>query len=139
VRRPAAGPAARRGPAQSDADAGARLARELDDASTRLSALSVEGGSVAVHDTLAVSYDDLDPPAAQMFRILGLHPGPAPSAAAEASALTSYGDLLSSTGRPEDARTRWRQAEALYLTLDQNSADQVRARLTAPISIANRD
>jgi hypothetical protein len=34
-----------------------------------------------VRATLAVSYDDLDPAAAQMFRILGVHPGPAPSVA----------------------------------------------------------
>jgi tetratricopeptide (TPR) repeat protein len=58
---------------------------------------------------------------------------------AEASALTSYGDFQSSTGRPEHARDLWRRAEALYRTFDQHSADQVRARLTTPIPVAEPD
>jgi tetratricopeptide (TPR) repeat protein len=56
---------------------------------------------------------------------------------AEAGALTSYGDFLSSTGRPADARDQWRRAEALYLTLDQHGAEQVRARLATSTTTGN--
>jgi tetratricopeptide (TPR) repeat protein len=54
----------------------AALADELRHAQSRLDAL--DGGSRAadVRSVFSWSYHKLDPPAAQLFRLLGLHPGP---------------------------------------------------------------
>jgi tetratricopeptide (TPR) repeat protein len=68
------------------------LAAELRDARTRLDALASSDTDADVRAAFSWSYRALSAPAARMFRLLGLHPGPDQSAAAAAS----LGDL------PED-------------------------------------
>ena len=55
----------------------AGLAAELGDLQQRLDALETGGDErTAVRSVLSWSYQYLSPPAARMFRLLGLHPGP---------------------------------------------------------------
>jgi len=61
------------------------LAAELRDARGRLDALSTGEDATDVRAVLSWSYQCLQPPAARMFRLLGLHPGPEITAAAAAS------------------------------------------------------
>jgi tetratricopeptide (TPR) repeat protein len=63
----------------------AALAAELRDARGRLDALSTGEDATDVRAVLSWSYQSLQPPAARMFRLLGLHPGPEITAAAAAS------------------------------------------------------
>jgi DNA-binding SARP family transcriptional activator/tetratricopeptide (TPR) repeat protein len=63
----------------------AALAAELRDAKGRLDALSTGEDATDVRAVLSWSYQNLQPPAARMFRLLGLHPGPEITAAAAAS------------------------------------------------------
>ncbi|MGH3410258.1 MAG: tetratricopeptide repeat protein, partial [Streptosporangiaceae bacterium] len=74
----------------------AALAAELRDARGRLDALSTGEDATDVRAVLSWSYQHLQPPAARMFRLLGLHPGPEITAAAAAS--------LAGTGLPEARR-----------------------------------
>jgi hypothetical protein len=63
----------------------AALAGELRDARGRLDALSTGEDATDVRAVLSWSYQCLQPGAARMFRLLGLHPGPEITAAAAAS------------------------------------------------------
>ena len=61
------------------------LAAELTELGGRLDALDVGDPAANVRTVLSLSYRHLPDPAARMFRLLGLHPGPDISAAAAAS------------------------------------------------------
>ena len=63
----------------------AALAAELRDTRNRLEALEVGDAATDVRAVLSWSYEQLSEPAARMFRLLGLHPGPDVSVAAAAS------------------------------------------------------
>ena len=61
------------------------LAAELHDARGRLDALKAGDAVTNVRAVLSWSYDQLSEPAARMFRLLGVHPGPDISLSAAAS------------------------------------------------------
>ena len=61
------------------------LAAELRDARGRLDALKAGNAVTNVRAVLSWSYDQLSEPAARMFRLLGVHPGPDISLSAAAS------------------------------------------------------
>jgi DNA-binding SARP family transcriptional activator/tetratricopeptide (TPR) repeat protein len=61
------------------------LAAELHDARGRLDALEADDAVTDVRAVLSWSYDQLSEPAARMFRLLGVHPGPDISLSAAAS------------------------------------------------------
>jgi DNA-binding SARP family transcriptional activator/tetratricopeptide (TPR) repeat protein len=61
------------------------LAAELHDARGRLDALEADDAVTDVRAVLSWSYDQLSEPAAHMFRLLGVHPGPDVSLSAAAS------------------------------------------------------
>jgi len=61
------------------------LAAELRDARGRLDALEADDTVTNVRAVLSWSYDQLSEPAARMFRLLGVHPGPDISLSAAAS------------------------------------------------------
>ena len=63
----------------------AELAAELRDARGQLEVLEAGDAATDVRAVLSWSYDQLRPAAAQMFRLLGLHPGPDVSLPAAAS------------------------------------------------------
>ncbi len=63
----------------------ADLAAELRDAKGRLDALEPGDAATDMRAVLSWSYDQLSEPAARMFRLLGLHPGPDISSSAAAS------------------------------------------------------
>jgi DNA-binding SARP family transcriptional activator/tetratricopeptide (TPR) repeat protein len=63
----------------------AALAAELRDARGRLDALATGEQATDVRAVFSWSYESLQAPAAQMFRLLGLHPGPDITAPAAAS------------------------------------------------------
>ncbi len=63
----------------------AALTADLRDARGRLDALDAGHAAANVRAVLSWSYEQLDPPAARLFRLLGLHAGPDVSAAAAAS------------------------------------------------------
>jgi hypothetical protein len=64
----------------------AALTADLRDARGRLDALDAGHAAANVRAVLSWSYQQLDAPAARLFRLLGLHAGPDISAAAAASA-----------------------------------------------------
>ena len=61
------------------------LAAELHDARGRLDALEADDAVTNVRAVFSWSYDQLSEPAARMFRLLGVHPGPDISLSAAAS------------------------------------------------------
>jgi tetratricopeptide (TPR) repeat protein len=61
------------------------LAAELADSRSRLDALDTGDPGRELRAVLGMSYSSLDPPAARLFRLFGLHPGSDVSAAAAAS------------------------------------------------------
>jgi tetratricopeptide (TPR) repeat protein len=61
------------------------LATELADANQRLDALDAGDAATRLQAVFSWSYQALTPPAARLFRLLGLHPGPDTSVAAAAS------------------------------------------------------
>jgi tetratricopeptide (TPR) repeat protein len=63
----------------------ADLARELRDARGRLDVLQTDDAATDLRAVFSWSYDRLSEPAARMFRLLGVHPGPDVSAHAAAS------------------------------------------------------
>jgi DNA-binding SARP family transcriptional activator/tetratricopeptide (TPR) repeat protein len=63
----------------------AALAAELRDTHGRLDALTTGEDATDVRAVFSWSYNQLSPPAARMFRLLGLHPGPDTTAPAAAS------------------------------------------------------
>jgi tetratricopeptide (TPR) repeat protein len=63
----------------------AETAAELRDASRRLDVLDVGDAATSVRAVFSWSYQKLTAPAARMFRLLGVHPGPDISAPAAAS------------------------------------------------------
>jgi DNA-binding SARP family transcriptional activator/Tfp pilus assembly protein PilF len=75
----------------------AALTADLRDARGRLDALDAGHATANVRAVLSWSYDQLDPPAARLFRLLGLHAGPDISAPAAASM----------AGLPPDEGRRW--------------------------------
>jgi DNA-binding SARP family transcriptional activator len=94
----------------------AALAADLRDARGRLDALDAGHAAVNVRAVLSWSYQQLDPPAARLFRLLGLHAGPDISAAAAAS--------LAGLPMPE-ARRRLGELTRAHLL-----AEQVRGRFS---------
>ncbi|MGH3911339.1 MAG: ATP-binding protein, partial [Pseudonocardiaceae bacterium] len=52
------------------------LAKELTDEDTRLDALDTGETATSIRAVFSWSYHQLSPPAARLFRLLGLHPGP---------------------------------------------------------------
>jgi tetratricopeptide (TPR) repeat protein len=76
------------------------LADELADAGTRLDALDTGDAAADVRSAFSWSYDRLSRPAARLFRLLGLHPGPDIDASAAASLIgepTAAGQLAELT------------------------------------------
>ena len=71
--------------AQRPSSSLAALAAELEDVQGRLDALDAGDGVTSVRAALSWSYQQLSEPAARMFRLLSLHPGPDVGAAAAAS------------------------------------------------------
>jgi transcriptional regulator with XRE-family HTH domain/tetratricopeptide (TPR) repeat protein len=71
--------------AQQTTFALATLATELGEAGQRLDALDAGDAATQVRAVFSWSYTALTPPAARLFRLLGLHPGPDVSTAAAAS------------------------------------------------------
>ncbi len=63
----------------------ATVAGELRDARGRLDALNAGDAASSIQTAFSCSYQQLSAPAARMFRLLGLHPGPDITAAAAAS------------------------------------------------------
>ncbi|HEV2373991.1 MAG TPA: BTAD domain-containing putative transcriptional regulator, partial [Streptosporangiaceae bacterium] len=63
----------------------ATLAAELHDASARLDVLDTDDAAASLRTVFTWSYQQLTQPAAQMFRLLGVHPGPSISLPAAAS------------------------------------------------------
>ena len=63
----------------------ATVAAELGDARSRLDVLDAGDAASSVRAVFSWSYQNLNSPAARMFRLLGLHPGPDVSAPAAAS------------------------------------------------------
>lgn len=63
----------------------AALTEELAEIQTRLDALDAGDPTANVRTVISLSYEHLSEPAARMFRLLGLHPGPDITAAAGAS------------------------------------------------------
>lgn len=63
----------------------AELVQELRDSRHRLDALTGDDPATDIRAVFACSYRTLSPPAARLFRLLGLHPGPDVSARAAAS------------------------------------------------------
>jgi len=63
----------------------ATLAAELDNADQRLDALDTGEPTSQVRTVISWSYATLSPPAARLFRLLGLHPGPDTTAVAAAN------------------------------------------------------
>ncbi|MBV9206823.1 MAG: tetratricopeptide repeat protein [Actinobacteria bacterium] len=81
----------------------AELAAELGDVRGRLDALGADDATTNVRAVLSWSYDQLSAPAAGMFRLLGVHPGPDISLSAAASlagvARSEAGAALRELGR----------------------------------------
>jgi tetratricopeptide (TPR) repeat protein len=84
----------------------AALADELRDTAGRLDALDAGDRAVSVRAAFSWSYQQLTPPAARMFRLLGLHPGPDISVPAATS--------LTATSVPE-ARNMLRELARAHL------------------------
>ncbi len=82
----------------------AELAAELRDARGRLDALEAGDVTTNVRAVLSWSYDQLSEPAARMFRLLGVHPGPDISLSAAAS-LAAMPRAEAGTALRELART----------------------------------
>jgi len=80
------------------------LAAELHDARGRLDALEAGDAATNVRAVLSWSYDQLSEPAARMFRLLGVHPGPDISLSAAAS-LAGMPRLEAGTALRELARS----------------------------------
>jgi DNA-binding SARP family transcriptional activator/tetratricopeptide (TPR) repeat protein len=72
----------------------ADMAAELRDARTRLDILDTRDGTSSMRTVYSWSYRQLSPPAARMFRLIGLHPGPdvgLPAAASMAGLAVAQG------------------------------------------------
>jgi DNA-binding SARP family transcriptional activator/Flp pilus assembly protein TadD len=119
------------------------LAKELADEHTRLDALDTGDPTTSVRAVFSWSYQRLRPPAARMFRLLGLHPGPdiALPAAAHLTdiPLNQAGEALSELTRTHllTQHTPGRfafhdllRAYATLLTTTQDSDDEQHAALT---------
>ena len=86
----------------------AALSAELGGGDGRLDALETADTTSSVREVFSWSYRQLSQPAARMFRLLGLHPGPDITVAAAAS--------LGGTGRPQARRALAELAGAHLLT-----------------------
>ena len=82
----------------------AALAAELEDIRGRLDALDAGDGVTSVRAALSWSYQQVSEPAARVFRLLGLHPGPDVGAAAAAS-LAGLGPARTGQALDELSRT----------------------------------
>jgi tetratricopeptide (TPR) repeat protein len=82
----------------------AGLVSELEDVWGRLDALDAGDGVTSVRAALSWSYQQLSEPAARMFRLLSLHPGPDVGAAAAAS-LAGLGPAQAAQALDELSRT----------------------------------
>jgi DNA-binding SARP family transcriptional activator len=89
------------------------LAAELDDQRRRLATLDTDDPGAQVRTVFATSYQRLSAPAARLFRLIGLHPGPDVSVPAAASL----------AGIPlADARTALAELTRAHLLLEQTPA-----------------
>ena len=86
----------------------AALSAELGGGDARLDALETADTTSSVREVFSWSYRQLSQPAARMFRLLGLHPGPDITVPAAAS--------LGGTGRPQARRAVAELTEAHLLT-----------------------
>jgi tetratricopeptide (TPR) repeat protein len=118
----------------------AALTADLRDARGRLDGLDAGHAATNVRAVLSWSYQQLDPPTARLFRLLGLHPGPDVSAAAAASvagvplseARAGLGELTRAHLLAEDAPGRFSchdllRAYAAELTESADSQAERRA------------
>ena len=110
----------------------AALADELRDIRRRLDELEISDTATSVRAVFSWSYQKLTAPAAEMFRLLGVHPGPditVPGAASLAGvpsdhARRALAELADAHLMTEDASGRF----ALHDLLRAYAADQARAR-----------
>jgi tetratricopeptide (TPR) repeat protein len=106
------------------------LAAELRDASDRLSALAVADATASVRTVFSWSYQQLSPAAAEMFRLLGSHPGPEITVAAAASLAASgvararraLAELTGAHLLTEHARGRYRCHDLLHAYASDQAA-----------------
>jgi tetratricopeptide (TPR) repeat protein len=107
------------------------LASELGEESGPLDALETADASASLRRVFSWSYQQLSGPAARLFRLLGLHPGPDISGPAAASlagitpkqARTALRELASASLLTERARDRY----AMHDLLHDYAAEQARA------------
>jgi tetratricopeptide (TPR) repeat protein len=122
----------------------AELAHELHDAPHRLALLDAGDPHSAVRSVFSWSYDHLSEPAAQLFRLLGVHPGADLDASAAAALVDidlrsadrllvelARGYLVERTGRGRFAMHDLLRAYAVELTVaDPHEAGSARIRLS---------
>jgi DNA-binding SARP family transcriptional activator/tetratricopeptide (TPR) repeat protein len=90
----------------------AQLASRLGDSRLRMDTLETEDAAASVRAAFSWSYRQLAGPAARMFRLLAVHPGPTITAAAAASL----------GGVPlADARARLRELSEAHLIMEQHA------------------
>jgi hypothetical protein len=90
------------------------LAKELAEKHTRLDALDTGEATTSVRAVFSWSYQHLSPPAARMFRLLGLHPGPD-------IALTAAAHLTEIP--PRQTREAWGELTRVHLLTQHVPAD----------------
>jgi DNA-binding SARP family transcriptional activator/tetratricopeptide (TPR) repeat protein len=108
----------------------AALAAELQDAKTRLDLLDTRDAVSSVRSVYSWSCEQLSPPAARMFRLLGLHPGPDISLPAAASiaglalpeARSVLEELVLSSLLTEDRLGRYSFHDLLHLYAAEQAA-----------------
>lgn len=108
----------------------AALAAELRDAKTRLDLLDTRDAASSVRTVYSWSCEQLSPPAARMFRLLGLHPGPDISLPAAASiaalslprARAVLDELVLSSLLTEDRPGRYSFHDLLHLYAAEQAA-----------------
>ncbi len=109
----------------------AAIAAELRDAKTRLDLLDTRDADSSVRTVYSWSCEQLSPPAARMFRLLGLHPNPDVSLAAAASiaglalpeARSALDELTQSSLLTEDRPGRYSFHDLLHLYAAEQAAD----------------
>ena len=109
----------------------AAIAAELRDAKTRLDRLDTRDADSSVRTVYSWSCEQLSPPAARMFRLLGLHPTPDVSLAAAASiagvalpqARSALDELTQSSLLNEDRPDRYSFHDLLHLYAAEQAAE----------------
>ena len=90
----------------------AELVRQLRDSRRRLDTLTGDDPATDIRAVFACSYRALSPPAARLFRLLGLHPGPDVSAPAAAS--------MAGTA-PDEVKALLRELSRAHLVADHGT------------------